>query len=156
MSMELQIDENTLVDLAIAPVNGEVDQPHTEVLEDALWQRIADGGMQSVITEERRQKDVKWTSTADYNQLYFTAKGKEIDLDHLAWGRECGNRRQLLEDHVDNIMESMKIRPPPTGAIESCSMRECCGQETIPFGQTTRAILKYREQRLADGLSLEH
>ena len=70
------------------------------------------------MSEEQRElkalKQARWATTDEINRQHFSAVGKEIPLEQLAWDtkREFGQLRLLDQAHVEKIQASLEIRPP--------------------------------------------
>ena len=64
---------------------------------------------------KKQKKDgIRWDTMAEANKEQFSAVGKKISLDKLAFDlrMEEGQARPIDPDHVANLKQALLVRPP--------------------------------------------
>ena len=113
---------------------------------------------QSSAPEEANPSKLQWSGTAFINAQYFEFVGKLLPLDKVAFDYklEHGQTRSIDDKHVDNIVCSLKLRPPREPVRVTVWNCEMDHKFYIMAGQhLTKAVMKIRDERAADGLPLE-
>lgn len=80
-------------------------------------------------------------------------------MERLAWDLRCehGQTQPVDEAHVNNLVESLKVRPPTAPIRVTAWRNEADGKLYLLSGQhLTKAVSKLRQEREQQGLQLEH
>ena len=108
--------------------------------------------------EEHTFKQKQWKGTQAINAQYFKSIGKELAIDRLAWDvrLEFGQSRTVDDNHVQQLVTSLQLRPPREALKINCWENEVDRKLYILAGQhLCRAVQRIREDRLSHGLHIE-
>ena len=100
--------------------------------------------------KEPKAPPLQWSSLKDINSQWFSAIGKEVAMDKLAWDSrvEFGQARPLDDQHVLKIVESMRLRPPREPIKVTLWENQADKKYYILSGQhVSKAVFKIREER---------
>lgn len=117
-----------------------------------------EGTQDRPVKKEPKMPAMSWSNLKDINAQWFSAVGKELPLDRLAWDVrvEYGQARPLDDAHVKKVFDSLQVRPPREPVKVTVWENEGDKKFYILSGQhISKAVLWSREQREKTGLSLE-
>ena len=104
-------------------------------------------------------KKRQWAGTGAINTKWFGAIGRELSVDRLAWDLKLqhGQSRLVDDTHVEQLVNSLTIRPPREPIKVSVWENDVDKKFYIMSGQhLARAVQRIREDREKNGLKLEH
>ena len=101
----------------------------------------------------------RWIGTADVNSLWFSAVSKETAVDKVSFDLrlEHGQTRPLLQQHVVELVDSLRERPPLSPL--KVTLWEHTGERklfVIGGQHLCRALQLLREERVQEGLAVPH
>ena len=101
----------------------------------------------------------RWVGTADVNSLWFSAVSKETPLEKVSFDLrlEHGQTRPLVQAHVEELVESLKERPP-LSALKVTLWEHTAERKLFVIGgqHLCRALMLLRDERVKDGLTVPH
>ena len=101
----------------------------------------------------------RWVGTADVNSMWFSAVSKETALEKVSFDLrlEHGQTRPLVQAHVEELVESLRERPPLTPL--KVTLWEHTGERklfVIGGQHLCRALMLLRDDRVKDGMTVPH